>query len=174
MAPSVTQVSGTVTGDVEVRFTESGLTVARFRLTETPTRWDAATRQWCDGTPIRYVCTIWRDLARTASESLADGTAVLVKGRITEVKDGCIYLSVDDIGISLRQRIVYTEASLPSPIAAAPVTPPPAPPATAPSASQPRRPGSPPRWWEQSRSGGWNRTDTPSTADNGAPLRAVR
>lgn len=124
MAPSVTHVSGTVTGDLEVRFTESGVAVCRFRLTETPTQWDAAARQWRDGTPIRYVCTAWRDLAHNATESLVNGVNVLIKGRITEIKDDSIYLSVDDIGLSLRQRIAYTETSLPSPAAAAPVTPP--------------------------------------------------
>jgi single-strand DNA-binding protein len=145
MAPSITHVSGTVTSDIECRFTESGIVVCRFRLTETPSQWDAGTRQWRDGAPIPYVCTAWRDLARNAAESLADGVTVLVKGRITEIRDNCIYLSVDDIGLSLRQHIAYTEASLPSP-AAAPVTPPPQP---APQ-SAPRQPargaGSPPRW----------------------------
>ncbi|WP_245873202.1 single-stranded DNA-binding protein [Streptomyces phaeoluteigriseus] len=123
MAPSVTQVSGTVTGDVEVRFTDSGVAVCRFRLTQTPTQWDAAAQQWRDGTPIGYVCTAWRDLARNATESLTDGVSVLIMGRITEIRDNVVYLSVDDLGISLRQRIAYTETSLPSLAAAAPISP---------------------------------------------------
>ncbi|MFF9244567.1 single-stranded DNA-binding protein [Streptomyces sp. NPDC014776] len=119
MAPSITHVSGTVASDVECRFTESGIAVCRFRLTETPSQWDATTRKWRDGIPISYVCTAWRDLARNATESLTGGVTVLVKGRITEIKDNSIYLSVDDLGLSLRQRIAYTETSLPSPAAAA-------------------------------------------------------
>ncbi|HET6856129.1 MAG TPA: single-stranded DNA-binding protein [Streptomyces sp.] len=149
MAPSVTHVSGIVTGDVEVRFTQSGVAVCRFRLTETPAQWDASARKWRDGVPIRYICTAWRNLARNATESLVSGTDVLVKGRITEIKDDSIYLSADDIGISLRKRIAYTESSLPSPAAAAPVTPPPTPqPAAAPHAIT-GPPGRPPAWWEE-------------------------
>jgi single-strand DNA-binding protein len=174
MAPSVTHVSGTVTGDVEVRFSETGVAVCRFRLTETPTQWDADARKWRDGAPIQYVCTAWRDLARNATESLANGVSVLVKGRITEIKDNSIYLSADDIGISLRSRIAYTETSLPSPAAAAPVTPPTPPqPATAPSTAT-GRPGHPPAWWEQERNSGWSSPGTSPTAADGAPLHVGR
>ncbi|MFI9825267.1 single-stranded DNA-binding protein [Streptomyces sp. NPDC052013] len=132
MTPTVTHVTGTVAGDVEVRFTQDGIAVCRFRLTETPTQWDAAARKWRDLDPVPYICTAWRDLATNATESLVDGVNVLITGRITEIKDNSIYLSVDDLGISLRRRITYTETSLPSPIAARPITAPPAPqPATA-------------------------------------------
>lgn len=176
MAPSVTHVSGTVTGDLEVRFTESGVAVCRFRLTETPTQWDAAARQWRDGTPIRYVCTAWRDLAHNATESLVNGVNVLIKGRITEIKDDSIYLSVDDIGLSLRQRIAYTETSLPSPAAAAPVTPPQEPQPAAPSTPRPatRQPGNPPAWWEEQRSSRWSETGTSTAAADGTPLHVGR
>ncbi|MFD0067404.1 single-stranded DNA-binding protein [Streptomyces sp. NPDC056690] len=156
MAPSATHVTGTITGDVEVRFTGDGLAVCRFRLTETPTHWDTATQKWRDGTPIPYICTAWRDLARNAAESLVDGVNVLAKGRITEIRDNAIYLSIDELGISLRRRIAYTEISLPSPMAARPVTPPPAPqPATA-SPQATGRPGNPPSWWEQKRADNWS------------------
>ncbi|MFF7452410.1 MULTISPECIES: single-stranded DNA-binding protein [unclassified Streptomyces] len=141
MAPSVTHVSGTVAGGVEVRFTQGGIAVCRFRLTETPTQWDATAQQWRDLDPVPYICTAWRDLATNAAESLVDGVSVLVKGRITGIRDNALYLSVDDLGISLRRRIAYTETSLPSPIAARPYTTPPAP--------QPAGPGRPSAWWEQ-------------------------
>ncbi|MFF6642278.1 single-stranded DNA-binding protein [Streptomyces althioticus] len=174
MTPSVTHVSGTVTGDVEVRFTESGVAVCRFRLTDTPAQWDAAAQKWSDGTPIRYVCTAWRNLARNAAESLVNGVNILVKGRITEIRDNAVYLSADDIGISLRQRIAYTDTSLPSPAAAAPVTPPSPPPPASPSPSRPaaRRPGNPPAWWEERRSSGWS-GNGPAAAD-GTPLHVGR
>ncbi|MEV7892214.1 single-stranded DNA-binding protein [Streptomyces sp. NPDC002817] len=141
MAPSVTHVSGTVSGGVEVRFTQGGIAVCRFRLTQTPTQWDATAQQWRDLDPISYICTAWRDLATNAAESLVDGVSVLVKGRITGVRDNALYLSVDDLGISLRRRIAYTETSLPSPIAARPYTAPPAP--------RPAATSRPPAWWEQ-------------------------
>ncbi|MEV2236027.1 single-stranded DNA-binding protein [Streptomyces phaeochromogenes] len=174
MAPSVTHVSGTVTGDVECRFTESGLAVCRFRLTETPTRWDSTARKWRDGTPIRYICTAWRELARHATESLVNGVNILVKGRITEIKDNSIYVSVDDIGISLHRRIAYTETTLPSPAAAAPITPPPTPqPSTASSAAT-GRPGNPPAWWEEERTSGWSSPSASPTAADGSPHHAGR
>lgn len=44
-------------------------------------------------------------------------------GRITQIRDNAVYLSVDDLGLSLRQRIAYTETSLPSPAATAPLSP---------------------------------------------------
>jgi single-strand DNA-binding protein len=155
MAPSVTHVTGTVAGDVEVRFTQDGIAVCRFRLTQTPTQWDASAQKWCDLDPIPYICTAWRDLASNAAESLVDGVNVLVKGRITEIRDNSIYLSVDDLGISLRRRIAYTETSLPSPIAARPYTAPPGPQPAA--ASRPATgPGGPPAWWEQRRAANWS------------------
>ncbi|MFC9891900.1 single-stranded DNA-binding protein [Streptomyces pilosus] len=180
MIPSVTHVSGTVTGDVEVRFTDSGVTVCRFRLTQTPTQWDATAQQWRDGTPIRYVCTAWRHLARNATESLTDGVNVLVTGRITEIRDNAVYLSVDDLGISLRQRIAYTETSLPSP-AAAPISPTVSTASvasvTAPAAAQPAgvsaggpdsgQASGPPAWWERRRATGWNHPAARTPADVG-------
>ncbi|MGW7365411.1 single-stranded DNA-binding protein [Streptomyces sp. NPDC054841] len=177
MSPSITHVSGTVASDAECRFTESGIAVCRFRLTEVPMQWDSATQTWRDGTPISYVCTAWRDLARNATESLVNGVSVLVKGRITEIKDNTIYLSVDDLGLSLRQRIAYTETSLPSPAAAAPVSPPSKPQPAAPSTPRPatRRPGNPPAWWEEQRSSGWwSDTGTSSAAAGGTPLHVGR
>jgi single-strand DNA-binding protein len=180
MAPSVTHVSGTVTGDVEVRFTDSGVAVCRFRLTQTPTQWDAAAQQWRDGTPIRYVCTAWRDLACNATESLTDGVDILVTGRITEIRDNAVYLSVDDLGISLRQRIAYTETSLPSPAAAAPISPTASVASVAaPAAAQPSgagtggrsagQTGSPPAWWEQRRTTGWHHPAARTPADAVSP-----
>ncbi|MFI6340744.1 single-stranded DNA-binding protein [Streptomyces sp. NPDC050535] len=172
MFPPITHVSGTIASEIEIRFTDGGLAVCRFRLTEVPRQWDAATQKWRDGTPIPYVCTAWDDIARNATESLVSGTAVLVRGRITEIKDNAIRLSVDDLGVSLREHIAYTDAGLPGPGAAAPVTPPPAPQPTEQAASEPatRRPGNPPGWWDERRSSGWSAPGA-STAADASPLR---
>ncbi len=159
----VMPISGTVTGDVECRITETGTVIARFRLTAHPREWDPRTKVWRDSQPISYVCTVWRDLARNAAESLSDGVTVLVHGRLTEVRDNTLWLSVNDLGISLRQRIAYTEQSLPGPQAAAPISVPQAPasaPATAaqPAARTPARPtptDSRPPWWTAERTQGW-------------------
>ncbi len=155
MVPSVTHVSGAVTGEVEVRFTNSGVAVCRFRLIETPRSWNRATQKWQDGT-VRYICTAWDDLATHATESLVDGVHVLATGSVTEIRDNVIYLTADDLGVSLRARIAYTESSLPSPQAARPITAPAAPqPATAARAST-GQPGRPPAWWEKQRAAHWS------------------
>lgn len=119
-SPASVQIVGDVNGGVESRFTDSGILVTRFRLVSTPLRWDQA-QGWVPGPPLHYVCTAWRDLARNAAESLVDGTTVLTFGRITEVREDTQWLSVDELGVSLRARIAYTEESLPGPNAAAPV-----------------------------------------------------
>ncbi|MFD7015207.1 single-stranded DNA-binding protein [Streptomyces sp. NPDC059928] len=177
----VTPVTGTVTGDVECRITETGTVIARFRLTTRPREWDARARAWRDGKPVAYICTVWRDLARTAAESLTDGVTVLVHGRITEVRDNTVWFSVDELGISLRQRIAYTEQSLPSPQAAAPISTPqpaaiPAPcPAPQPAAVAPARrtrTDSRPRWWETERAQGW--PGFTSTGADSPPPTAAR
>ncbi|MCX4919845.1 single-stranded DNA-binding protein [Streptomyces sp. NBC_00687] len=172
MSPPITHVSGTIASDVEIRFTDDGLAVCRFRLAEVPRRWDPTTQKWTDGTPIPYVCTAWGDIARNTTESLVNGSAVLVRGRITEIKDNAIRMSVDDLGLSLRQHIAYTDAGLPGPGAATPVAPPTAPqPAAQPSPEPaPRRPGNPPGWWDERRSSGWSEP-SPSTTAAAPPLR---
>ncbi|MFJ5779313.1 single-stranded DNA-binding protein [Streptomyces sp. NPDC093094] len=167
MGPSLTHVSGTVTSDVECRFTDSGIAVCRFSLIATTSRWDAASRQWRDGAPIAYLCTAWRDLARHATESLTPKVTVLATGRITEIRDNTLHLSLDDLGISLHQRIAYTETSLPSPHAATPITPPTAPqPTTTTAAPGPatQRTGHPPAWWEEQRPHNRTRPGTPAAA----------
>ncbi|MFD3923071.1 single-stranded DNA-binding protein [Streptomyces sp. NPDC058595] len=158
-----TTVTGTVTGDVEVRFADNGTPIARFRLTVTPQNFNQVTQAWEDAAPVHYMCTLWHDLACHAAESLTDGVTVLVLGRVTHVRDNDLYLSVNDLGLSLRHRIAYTEASLPSPAAARP-TPassppqPPAAPASAPrpSPATPRSPGQQPDWWARERQTGWH------------------
>ncbi|MFF0766143.1 single-stranded DNA-binding protein [Streptomyces sp. NPDC003737] len=175
MAPPIPHVmSGTVSSDVECRFTETGLAVCRFRVTATPSHWDAAAQTWRDSAPIPYICTAWRDLARNATESLTPGVTVLITGRITEIRDNSIYLSVDDLGVSLRQRIAYTEVSLPSPAAAAPVAAHPTPQPAAPSAPRAatRQAGNPPAWWDKQRSSGWS--EPAASAADGSPLHVVR
>lgn len=147
MVPSVIHVSGTITGDVEVRLTQNGTAVCRFRLTQTPTQWDTTTHKWRDGTPIPYICTAWRDLAHNATTSLADGTNILATGHITEIRNNTIYLTTDDLGISLRKRT--TDTNPPTPLTAHPAIAPPTPQPTAVSCPATGQPDSPPPWWTQ-------------------------
>ncbi|MEU8481510.1 single-stranded DNA-binding protein [Streptomyces hygroscopicus] len=157
----VVPVSGTVVGNPEIRFTDSGIAVARFRMKSVPRVWDARGERWTDGKELRYICTVWRKLAEHVAESLVDGVTVVVTGRVTDADGGVLYLSVDDIGVSLRSRIAYTEHSLPSPLAAGPQTgaaaPPPAHHRTGSSAAAEAAttPGAAPEWWRNQRTRGW-------------------
>ncbi|MZE80919.1 single-stranded DNA-binding protein [Streptomyces xinghaiensis] len=148
--------SGTVTGDPECRYHQD-IPVARFRVVSTPRVWDARTRAWRDGPPQRHICTVWRKAAEHVMESLVDGVGIVVLGRITRTDGEAVHISVDDVGVSLRNRIAYTESALPSPLAAAPQT------ALRPEPAQPQNaenPGLPPSggtpdWWHQARRSGW-------------------
>ncbi|WP_405764534.1 single-stranded DNA-binding protein [Streptomyces sp. NBC_00080] len=168
MSMPTAHVFGTVASNVEIRFTESGLAVCQFRLTEVPRKWDPSQQRRLASPLIPYVCTAWDDLARNATESLVNGSAVLIHGRITEIKDNTIRLSIDDLGLSLRNRIAYTEAGLPGPAAAAPVNRPPTEQDAAKRATS--RPGNPPSWWEERQSSGWSEPVS-STAADASPLR---
>ncbi|MFI0772614.1 single-stranded DNA-binding protein [Streptomyces sp. NPDC021218] len=157
-------VSGTVIGNPEIRFTDSGIAVARFRMKSVPRVWDARGGAWTDGKALRYVCTVWRKVAEHVAESVVNGVDVLVFGRITDAEGRVLHISVDDIGISLRDRIVYTEVSLPSPLAARPQTVGPAAPTPAhqdpgtagPAAAETATvPGAAPNWWHQQRARSW-------------------
>ncbi|SEB31798.1 single-stranded DNA-binding protein [Streptomyces melanosporofaciens] len=157
-------ISGTVIGNPEIRFTDNGTPVARFRMKSVPRVWDARGNTWTDGKAVRYVCTVWRKVAEHVAESLVNGTAVLVFGRLTDAEGGVLHISVDDIGISLRDRIVYTEVSLPSPLAARPQGVGAAAPAPAhqeagtgaPAAAETATvPGAAPNWWHQQRARSW-------------------
>jgi len=144
-ASNAITVTGTVTGEPELRFTHHGIPVARFLMTSAERRWNAARQKWEDRPPIQYVCTLWRRFAEHTAEAVTDGVRVVVTGRLTGTKDGVLHVSVDDIGISLFDRVAYTEATIPGSLELQP-RPTPAP-ATA-QAARPR-PSRPAEWWQQ-------------------------
>ncbi|MGP4001731.1 single-stranded DNA-binding protein [Streptomyces sp. 8N706] len=176
----VVPVSGVMVGNPEIRFTDAGTAVARFRMQSVPRVWNANARAWEEGAPVRYICTVWRKVAEHVAESLIDGVAVLVFGRITGADGNVLYISVDDIGVGLRDRIVYTETSLPSPQAAAPQriqTPVGGPESVRPDKQQEPEAasgsasGPAPQWWRSEREQGWGgfaRIAARATSDPGA------
>jgi len=103
-------VIGNLTGDPELRFTPTGLAVAKFRVASTPRVMDRESGEWKDGEPLFLSCTAWRQLAENTAECLARGARVIVSGRLRqrsyETKEGekrsVIELEVDDVGPSLR------------------------------------------------------------------------
>lgn len=103
-------VVGNLTADPELRYTTAGAAVANFTVASTPRTFDRQAGEWKDGQPLFVRCTLWRQPAEHAAESLARGTRVVVTGRLIqrayESRDGdqrtVTELDVEDIGPSLR------------------------------------------------------------------------
>ncbi|MEW2503049.1 single-stranded DNA-binding protein [Amycolatopsis sp. NPDC047767] len=107
---TVVTIVGNLTSDPELRFTPSGAAVANFTVASTPRTFDRATGEWKDGEALFLRCSLWRQPAENAAESLTRGARVIVQGRLTQrsydTKEGerrtVVELQVDEIGPSLR------------------------------------------------------------------------
>ncbi|MGC4855161.1 single-stranded DNA-binding protein [Micromonospora sp. DT4] len=77
-------VVGNLTDDPELRFTSSGVPMARFTVAVNPRVFDKASGEWRDGEPSFYNCTAWRQLAENVAESLSKGVRVIVTGTIAQ------------------------------------------------------------------------------------------
>jgi single-strand DNA-binding protein len=112
MAAGDTQITiaGNLVDDPELRYTQTGQAVAKFRIASTPRFRDNATGEWKDGDSLFLSCNVWRQAAENAAESLQRGMRVIVSGRLRqrsyETKEGekrTVYeVEVDDVGPSLR------------------------------------------------------------------------
>jgi single-strand DNA-binding protein len=107
---TVITVVGNLTGDPELRFTPSGAAVASFTIASTPRSFDRASNEWNDGETLFLRCSIWRQAAEHASESLTRGTLVIAQGRLKQrsydtsegEKRTVVELDVEEVGPSLR------------------------------------------------------------------------
>src|SRR5258708_29791490 len=105
---TVITVVGNLTDDPELRFTPSGAAVANFTVASTPRSLDRQTNEWKDGEALFLRCSLWRQAAENAAESLTRGTRVIVQGRLVqrsfETKEGekrtVVELQVDEIAPS--------------------------------------------------------------------------
>jgi single-strand DNA-binding protein len=102
-------VVGNLTAEPELRFTPSGAAVANFTIASTPRTLDRQTGEWKDGEPLFLRCSLWRDAAEHAAESLTQGTRVIARGALKQrsyEKDGqkrtVVELDVEEIGPSLK------------------------------------------------------------------------
>jgi single-strand DNA-binding protein len=103
-------VIGNLVGDLDLRYTPSGVAMAKFTVASTPRVLDRTTNEYRDGDPLFLGCTAWRELAEHAAESLTKGARVVVVGRLRlsrwETEEGekrsTYGLDVDEIGPSLR------------------------------------------------------------------------
>lgn len=107
---TVITVIGNLVDDPELRFTPSGAAVAKFRVASTPRTFDKQTNEWKDGESLFLTCSVWRQAAENAAESLQRGMRVIVQGRLkqrsyetTQGEKRTVYeLDVDEVAVSLR------------------------------------------------------------------------
>jgi len=116
MNEPVTTIVGNIAGEVDLRFTPAGHAVANWTVASTPRSFDKQSQEWKDGETLWMRCSVWREAAENAAESLAKGMRVIVTGRLVQRswddKDGnkrtVVELQVDEVGPSLR----YAQATV--------------------------------------------------------------
>jgi single-strand DNA-binding protein len=103
-------VVGNLTSDPELRFTPSGAAVANFTVASTPRQFDRQTNEWKDQETLFLNCSVWRQAAENAAESLQRGMRVIVQGRLKarsyETREGekrtVFEIDVEEVGPSLK------------------------------------------------------------------------
>jgi single-strand DNA-binding protein len=103
-------IIGNLTADPELRFTPSGAAVANFTVASTPRTFDKQSNEWKDGEALFLNCSVWRQAAENAAESLTRGMRVVVSGRLKarsyETREGekrtVFEIDVDEVGPSLK------------------------------------------------------------------------
>jgi single-strand DNA-binding protein len=98
--PSVS-FAGNLTDDPEVRYTEAGIALARFRVAVSGRR---------EREPSFFTVIVWRDQAEHAAQSLSKGSRVVVVGRLQQrswtAEDGSARstaeVMAEELGPSLR------------------------------------------------------------------------
>jgi single-strand DNA-binding protein len=103
-------VVGNLTADPELRFTPSGAAVANFTVASTPRTFDRQSGDWKDQETLFLNCSVWRQAAENAAESLQRGMRVIVQGRLKarsyETREGekrtVFEVDVEEVGPSLK------------------------------------------------------------------------
>ena len=112
MLPLIT-IEGRVVDDPELRFTPSGLALAKFRLVASSRKKNDA-GEWVDDKTLWIDATCWRQLAENVAESIGKGDLVTVVGRLQteswENKEGekrsKISVTADSVAASLQFRTI--------------------------------------------------------------------
>jgi single-strand DNA-binding protein len=106
-------IIGNLTADPELRFTAKGVAVASFTIASTPRVFNKQANEWHDGDALFLRCSLWKEAAENAAESLTRGSRVIATGRLKqrsfETREGekrtVIELDVEEIGPSLRSAV---------------------------------------------------------------------
>jgi single-strand DNA-binding protein len=107
---TIITVVGNLTADPELRFTPSGAAVANFTVASTPRTFDRQSNEWKDGEAMFLNCSVWRQAAENAAESLQRGMRVIVSGKLKarsfETREGekrtVFEIDVEEVGPSLK------------------------------------------------------------------------
>ncbi len=107
MSNNVTLI-GNLVDDPELRFTPSGVALAKIRLAVNR-RWRGQDGEWQEDTSF-FTGTVWREQAESVAESLQKGARVIVSGRLEQRswetdqgdKRSVVEIQIDEIGPSLR------------------------------------------------------------------------
>ncbi|MER7841503.1 single-stranded DNA-binding protein [Streptomyces sp. NPDC096040] len=102
-------VVGNLTADPELRHTASGLPVTGFTIASTPRVFDRERNEFIDGEPLFLRCSIWRQAAENAAQSLTKGMRVIVTGRLKQrtfddkegVRRTTVEIDVEEVAASL-------------------------------------------------------------------------
>ena len=108
MAVNTVTLIGNLVEDPELRFTPSGVALAKIRLAVNR-RWRDQQGEWQEETSF-FGGTLWRDAAENAAESLQKGMRVIVSGSLEqrnwETQEGdkrsVVEIRIDEVGPSLR------------------------------------------------------------------------
>lgn len=108
MATNSVTVIGNLVEDPELRFTPSGVAMAKIRVAVNR-RWRDRNDEWQEETSF-FGGTVWREAAENAAESLQKGMRVIITGsleqRSWETQEGerrsVVELRIDELGPSLR------------------------------------------------------------------------
>ncbi len=109
MASNTVTVIGNLVEDPELRFTPSGVAMAKIRVAVNR-RWrDRNTNEWQEETSF-FGGTVWREAAENVAESLQKGARVIITGsleqRSWENNEGerrsVVEIRIDELGPSLR------------------------------------------------------------------------
>lgn len=109
MPDNTVTLIGNLTQDPELRFTPSGVAMAKISMAVNRRWMNRKTNEWEEESSF-FNGTCFRELAENVSESLQKGSRVIVTGRLNqrswETQDGdrrsMVEVTIDDIGPSLR------------------------------------------------------------------------
>lgn len=102
-------ITGNCVADPEIKFLDSGTSVATFRVA-TSSRKKNAAGEWVDGETSYFSCTAFGKAAEAVAIAYSKGTAVVLRGKIESrqaEKNGMAItyfnVTVEDAGVDVRQ-----------------------------------------------------------------------